>query len=436
MYKLLAAAITGFVTAKEHSPEFSSWMLKFQKAYELSEIEHRRATFDSNLRTIEEHNAKHAAGKVGWTMALNQFSDLTAEEFSKVYLRQYKRSRPLREVWLPNATDDSVDWRTKGAVTPVKNQGQCGSCWSFSTTGSTEGAWAISGHNLTSLSEQQLMDCSTSEGDHSCEGGLMDYGFEYIIKNGGIDTEADYPYKMKDESCDHTKEKAIHAQLASYADVPGKQALQLEAAIAKGPVSVAIEADQSGFQHYSTGIFSGECGTKLDHGVLAVGYTQDYWIVKNSWGETWGDQGYVMLSRTVGTPAGNQCGIMEQPSYPVAHSGTIPPTAPTSAPPTPGPTTGNLVISGAGTADCNGVYTKDGNTYTHTSGNYIISFLFETWRLEETTGAQEKLYQETGGVGPTDGTWTTIEGQDPAPTVKLQPKSKYSSMKRVDKVEY
>jgi len=206
-----------------------------------------------------------------------------------------------------------MGWRTKGAVTPIKNQGECGSCWSFSTTGGLEGRWKIAGNKLTSLSEQQLMDCSGPEGDSSCEGGLMDFGYQYIIDNKGIDSEADYPYKGVNEKCNKKKEKRHVSTVASFTDVPKGNEAQLEAAIAQGPVSVAIEADQSGFQHYTSGIFSGKCGDALDHAVLAVGYSKDYWIVKNSWGETWGDAGYIKISR-----AGNLCGIQNAATYPTA----------------------------------------------------------------------------------------------------------------------
>jgi C1A family cysteine protease len=160
-------------------------------------------------------------------------------------------------------------------VLQVKNQGQCGSCWSFSTTGSTEGRVQIATGKLVSLSEQQLMDCSVPEGDHSCQGGLMDYGFQYIVDNKGIDSESDYPYVEKNEACEKTKEKNVAATITGFKDVTPNSDAQMEAAVAEGPVSVAIEADQRAFQSYKSGIFSAACGTKLDHGVLVVGMDTD-----------------------------------------------------------------------------------------------------------------------------------------------------------------
>jgi len=324
----------------------------------------RQQAFESNKNMILAHNLREAAGQENYKMGLGPFSDLTSTQFKKQWLKPMNRTSTPNEVRLPISQPQiSVDWRTKGAVTPVKNQGQCGSCWSFSTTGSTEGAVQIATGKLEPLSEQQLMDCSTAEGDHSCEGGLMDYGFEYIIKNGGIDSEADYPYKMKDEACDAAKEKNIVSKIESFHDVPKSEEAQLIAAIEKGPVAVAIEADQAGFQHYASGIFSGPCGTSLDHGVLAVGYTEEYIIVKNSWGAAWGDEGFILMGRNQQVPNGI-CGICMSASYPVAAKAPHPPPppphpSPPSPPPHPAPhPIGCAAVKAANRTDCGKTLSK------------------------------------------------------------------------------
>jgi len=212
-----------------------------------------------------------------------------------------------------------MDWRKKGAVTPVKDQGQCGSCWAFSTTGSTEGAHQIATGKLVGLSEQQLVDCSSAQGNQGCNGGLMDQAFQYIISNPGIASEEAYPYTAQDGTC-NTAAKSV-TMITGYTDVTSGDEGALMKAVNVGPVSVAIEADQSCFQFYSGGVLNDPtCGTQLDHGVLAVGYGtlsgQDYWIVKNSWGTSWGvESGYVFIAKGI-----DECGIATENSYPTGAS--------------------------------------------------------------------------------------------------------------------
>ena len=230
--------------------------------------------------------------------------NLKIKKVSKLYSKSYYNRKNIA----PN----------KSPVTYVKDQGQCGSCWSFSATGALEGAWSIGKGKLESLSEQQLVDCSKSYGNHGCYGGLMDNAFDYVEDNG-LCSEDEYPYIGKGGDC---KKCDVIVEALGCVDVTKNNQVDLKEAVSMGPVSIAIEADTKVFQLYTSGVITGdECGTNLDHGVLIVGYGEEngekYWLVKNSWGPSWGEGGYVKIGRSESTNDPGVCGVAMQASYPV-----------------------------------------------------------------------------------------------------------------------
>ncbi|EFJ18470.1 hypothetical protein SELMODRAFT_153766 [Selaginella moellendorffii] len=330
---------------------FDSWMLQHGKSYadnalsgdsQAGEKATRYGIFKDNLRFIHGENEKNQ----GYFLGLNAFADLTNEEFrAQRHGGRFDRSRERTSheefrygsVQLKDLPD-SIDWREKGAVVGVKDQGSCGSCWAFSAVAAIEGVNKLATGELVSLSEQELVDCDKGE-DEGCNGGLMDYAFGFVIKNGGLDTEADYPYKGYGTRCDRSKMNAKVVTIDGYEDVPVNDETALLKAVAHQPVSVAIDAGGSSMQFYRSGIFTGRCGTDLDHGVTNVGYGKEdgkaYWIIKNSWGSNWGEKGYVKMARNTGLAAG-LCGINMEASYPTKTGANPPnpgPTPPSPAPP-------------------------------------------------------------------------------------------------------
>jgi len=308
--------------------EWNTFKLQHGKTYDTKmDDKFRMKIYMENKIKIARHNARAAEGKHSYHLKINKYGDMLHHEFVAT-MNGYKgrtSNRTLGATFIVPANVDklprNVDWRTHGAVTPVKDQGQCGSCWSFSTTGALEAQHYRKTKVLTSLSEQNLVDCSTSYGNEGCNGGLMDNAFQYIKDNGGIDTEQSYPYEGEDDECRYNP-KNKGAWDVGFVDVTEGDENALKHAIATvGPCSVAIDASHESFQFYSHGVYrEPECSPQaLDHGVLAVGYGVDkesgeaYWLVKNSWSESWGDDGYIKMARN----EDNMCGIASAASYPL-----------------------------------------------------------------------------------------------------------------------
>ncbi|RCV15130.1 hypothetical protein SETIT_3G033000v2 [Setaria italica] len=297
-----AAAGRGMArTEAQERAAYDLWLARHGKAYNAlgGEYDRRFQAFWDNLRFVDAHNAR----------AADRNATATGERY------RHDGVEALPEV---------VDWRQKGAVAPIKNQGQCGI--NKIVTG-----------ELVTLSEQELVDCSKNGQNSGCNGGMMDDAFAFIAGNGGIDTDDDYPYTARDGRCDITKKARRAVSIDGFENVPRNDERSLQKAVAHQPVAVAIEAGGREFQLYESGVFTGRCGTSLDHGVVAVGYGtedgQDYWLVRNSWGADWGEAGYIRMARNVIARAG-KCGIAMEASYPVK-AGPNP--GPSPAPPSPSP---------------------------------------------------------------------------------------------------
>ncbi|CAJ1978777.1 unnamed protein product [Sphenostylis stenocarpa] len=322
IFLLLAVGISEVTCRKMHETSLrerhEEWMVRYGKVYtDAAEKEKRFLIFKDNVEFIESFNA--AANKP-YQLGVNHLADLTLEEFTasrtglKIPRELSKTPFKYEKV---SDIPEAIDWRAKGAVLPVKDQGFCGSCWAFSAVGAIEGINKISTGTLVSLSEQELVSCDTKGRDGGCAGGYMEDAFEFVIKNGGIASEASYPYKAVDGKCDTAAPAVV--KIKGYEKVPPNSEDALKKAVANQPVSVSLDAESRDFMLYASGVFTGQCGTELDHAVTAVGYGTengtDYWLLKNSWSTDWGDKGYIKMQRGIAAKSG-LCGIAMDASYP------------------------------------------------------------------------------------------------------------------------
>lgn len=323
---------------------FENWVETHRiEARDEHHLAHMFENWLSNDKFIEETNSKNLT----YTLGHNAYSGMNSEEFGEFmgfranqellsgenkFLRGSVPTVQQSEKLDLSALPTSVDWRTKGVVTNVKSQGNCGSCYSFSSTGALEGIYAITHGNLVSFSEQQIVDCDNGLNKaHGCNGGLMDQVFSYVSSNGGLCSEQDYPYvsgtTQKAGTCQTSCKLVSGSKISKYTDVTPNSDNAMMTALAQQPISVAIQANQKEYQLYNSGVFTAPCGADLDHGVLLVGYSsdngQDYYILKNSWGTSWGMGGYVLLGKgndpATGKPynkGAGQCGVLSEGSFP------------------------------------------------------------------------------------------------------------------------
>ncbi|NP_001080822.1 cathepsin S precursor [Xenopus laevis] len=326
---LLAIALTATVKARINPALDNHWLLwknTHSKEYEdETEDLQRRITWEKNLDFVNMHNLEYSMGMHTYELGMNHLADMTSEEMkSKLtglilppHSERKAKFSSQRNGTFGGKVRDSIDWRDKGCVSDVKNQGGCGSCWAFSAVGALEGQLMLKTGKLVSLSPQNLVDCASKYGNKGCSGGFMTSAFQYVIDNNGIDSDSYYPYHAMDEKC-HYELAGKASSCVKYTEiVPGTEDNLKQALGTIGPISVAIDGTRPTFFLYKSGVYSDpSCSQEVNHGVLAIGYGtlngQDFWLLKNSWGTYYGDKGFVRIARN----KGNLCGVASYTSYP------------------------------------------------------------------------------------------------------------------------
>ncbi|XP_043576803.1 procathepsin L-like [Chiloscyllium plagiosum] len=336
-------AVSILVVASGHTfnstldEDWKSWKSCYEKQYTQDEESYRRMVWEDNMRYIKQHNLEHSMGKHTFTVGMNQYGDLTTEEFNELmngFFQDAADNSTEEDDDEGNGYDEDVDdlesdeieesddvmkyrkldWRKKGLVTPVKKQGRCGSCWAFSVTGAIEGQWAKKCRRLVSLSEQNLLDCDTHS--YGCMGGFKLSAFEYVKENG-IQSEKAYPYIAKQSHCKFRKDK-IAARIKKCNKVKKGEQNLAKALWKHGPIAVSLNSHPRSFHLYKQGVYSDpKCTQRRGHAVLVVGFGREnginYWLVKNSWGTHWGEKGYIKIAKN----RGNLCGIANYGVYPI-----------------------------------------------------------------------------------------------------------------------
>jgi len=333
-FVLCVALVSSVRLEEEYQSAFTDFLTQYGKSYDVAEMFHRYNIFKTNVDLIDSHNQAYEAGKFTFTLGINKFADQTNAEYKKLLgLKRTGQQAPLNKELkhkkhhhhesVPNGVPATMDWRNFGAVTEVKDQGQCGSCWAFSATAAMEGRYFQTSGTLLSLSEQLCVDCVLGGADTCDLGGEMHDCYLQVIAEGGDETEADYPYQAQSgEACAFDPSLAVAKNFSGYVNITSGDEQALQVASSSYVISVGIDASSFMFQLYTSGVYNDpscmNAWNELDHGVTVVGYDHDsssgldYWIVKNSWGSDWGIEGYIWMTRN----QDNQCGIATDATYP------------------------------------------------------------------------------------------------------------------------